>query len=55
VRVASYLYRVLRVVAAAAGETVHLWDCFVLDIVRVPLGEVRTRRLRVITPTGVHG
>lgn len=50
-----FLYRVVRVVAGAAGEMVELEDCFLLDIVRVPLGEVRARRLRVITPAGVRG
>lgn len=45
-----FLYRVVRVVAGAAGEMVDLEDCFLLDIVRVPLGEVRARGLRMITP-----
>lgn len=44
-----FLYRVVRVVAGAAGEMVDLEDCFLLDVVRVPLAAVRARGLRVIT------
>jgi hypothetical protein len=47
-----FLYRVVRVVAGAAGEMVDLEDCFLLDVVRVPLAAVRARRLRVITAAG---
>jgi hypothetical protein len=47
-----FLYRVVRVVAGAAGEMVELEDCFLLDVVSVPLADVRRRRLRVITPAG---
>jgi hypothetical protein len=46
-----FLYRVLGVVASADGEVVELEDCMYLDVVRVPLADVRARRLRVVTPT----
>ena len=45
-----FLYRIVRVVAGAAGEMVDFEDCFLLDIVRIPLADVRARRLRVVTP-----
>ena len=40
-------------VVGAAGEGddwVELEDCYGLDVVRVPVGDSRTRRLRVVTP-----
>jgi hypothetical protein len=45
-----FLYRVVRFVASAVGEMVELEDCFGLDVVRVPLAELHSRRLRVVTP-----
>jgi chorismate-pyruvate lyase len=45
-----FLYRVIGVVASADGELVELEDCMYLDVVRVPLADVRARRLRVVTP-----
>jgi hypothetical protein len=50
----AFLYRVVGVVASAGGELVALEDCFGLDVVRVPLADVRTRRLRVVTPARSH-
>ena len=50
-----FLYRIVRVVAGAAADMVELEDCFLLDIVRIPLADLRARRLRVITPAGVRG
>jgi hypothetical protein len=46
-----FLYRVVDVLATRAGEMAELEDCYWLDIVRVPLSDVRARRLRVVTPT----
>jgi len=45
-----FLYRVVRFVVSAVGEMVELEDCFGLDVVRVPLAELHSRRLRVVTP-----
>jgi hypothetical protein len=45
-----FLYRVVNVAASAAGAMVALEDCFGMDVVRVPLTEVRAQRLRVVTP-----
>jgi hypothetical protein len=45
-----FLYRVVRVLAGAAGEIVELEDCYLLDIVRIPVVDLGRRRLRVITP-----
>jgi hypothetical protein len=47
-----FLYRIVRVVADAAGAMIDLEDCLMLDVVRVPLAEVRARRLRVIRAPG---
>jgi hypothetical protein len=47
-----FLYRVVGIVADAAGKLVELEDCFLLDVVHVPLAEMRARRLRVVTPAG---
>lgn len=45
-----FLYRVVDVLATGAGEMADLEDCYWLDIVRVPMSDVLTRRLRVVTP-----
>jgi hypothetical protein len=49
-----FLYRVVRVVGSGRGEMVELEDCYLLDVVLVPIGEVRARRLRVVTPAPVE-
>jgi hypothetical protein len=49
-----FLYRVVRLVVTAVGEMVELEDCFGLDVVRVPLAELRSRRLRVVRPARVR-
>lgn len=46
----AFLYRV----AGVVGELVELEDCFFLDVVRVPLADVRARGLRVVTPTATQ-
>jgi hypothetical protein len=46
-----FLYRVANVLVTGAGEMAELEDCYWLDIVRVPISDVRARRLRVVTPT----
>lgn len=45
-----FLYRVVDLLATRAGEVVELEDCYWLDIVRVPMNDLRARRLRVVTP-----
>jgi hypothetical protein len=32
------------------GEMADLEDCYWLDVVRVPVSDMRARRLRVVTP-----
>ena len=46
-----FLYRVDDVLVTRAGEMADLEDCYWLDIVRVPVNDLRARRLRVVTPT----
>ena len=49
----SFLYRVAAFVAAGDDEhedVVELEDCYGLDVVRVPVRELRERRLRVVIP-----
>lgn len=48
-----FLYRVVRHVPSAAGELVALEDCYALDVVRVPLVELRERGIRVVTRAAV--
>jgi len=43
-----FLYRVVRMAASDMGAMVELEDCYSLDVVRVPIGHFRTRRLRVV-------
>ena len=49
-----FLYRVAGVVASGVGEMVELEDCYGLDIVCIPLRDLRTRRLRVVRPAAVE-
>jgi hypothetical protein len=50
-----FLYRVVGYAASAADEMVELEDCYWLDVVRVPVTDVRSRRLRVVTPAPPEG
>lgn len=45
-----FLYRITNVVMCGLGEIVELEDCYALDVVEVPISDVRARRLRVVTP-----
>lgn len=49
-----FLYRVLGLVPSLAGEMVELEDCYWLDVVHVPVRELRARRLRVVMPAPVE-
>lgn len=44
-----FLYRVVRLVAVGRDRMVELEDCYRLDVVRVPLRDLR-RQLRLVTP-----
>ena len=46
-----FLFRVARLVVNEMEVTVELEDCYGLDVVQVPLRELRARRLRLVTPT----
>jgi hypothetical protein len=49
----SFLYRIAGFVAAGDEEpedVVELEDCYGLDVVRVPVRELRERRLRIVIP-----
>jgi hypothetical protein len=46
----TFLYRVDEVVATDAGDVADLEDCYHLGVVRVPLDDLRARRLRLVTP-----
>jgi len=50
-----FLYRVVGFATSPAGEVVELEDCYWLDVVRVPAADVRSRRLRVVTPATMPG
>jgi hypothetical protein len=45
-----FLYRFVGLVANSAGHLVELEDCYLLDVVRVPITHFRSRDLRVVTP-----
>jgi hypothetical protein len=49
-----FLFRVVGVVASGADEMVALEDCYWLDVVHVPLSDLRARRLRVVTPASLE-
>ena len=46
-----FLYRVASLVTIGIAQLVELEDCYLLDVVCVPVGEVRARRLRVVIPS----
>ena len=45
-----FLYRVAGFVATDATEMLKLEDCYWLDVVEVPVADVRARALRLVTP-----
>jgi hypothetical protein len=45
-----FLFRLAGVTPGAPEPTVELEDCFLPDVVRVPVAQLRARGLRVITP-----
>ena len=50
-----FLYRVAGLDGSGMDEVVELEDCYGLDVVTVPLRELRARRLRVVTPEASRG
>ena len=46
-----FLYRVTGLVAGGADEIVEIEDCYWLDVVQVPIGDLRGRQLRLVTPS----
>ena len=45
-----FLYRIANVMPTESGEMADIEDCYRLDIVRVSMGDLLARRLRVVTP-----
>ena len=43
-----FLYRVVDLVMTDSGETADIEDCYRLDVVRVPVRELLSRRLRIV-------
>lgn len=50
-----FLYRVVGLVGSGVDEMVELEDCYRLDVVRVPVRNLRECRLRVVTPAPTTG
>lgn len=46
----TFLYRFAGYVASTAGQVALLEDCYLLDVVCVPVTDLRARKLRVVTP-----
>jgi hypothetical protein len=46
-----FLYRLAGIAPGRRGAIVELEDCYVLDVVRVTVAELRASGLRVVTPT----
>lgn len=47
-----FLYRVVGTVTRGSRQLVDVEDCYRLDVVRVPAGELLARRLRVVARAG---
>jgi hypothetical protein len=45
-----FLYRLVGLARSGAGQIVELEDCYLLDVVRVSITNLRARGLRVVTP-----
>jgi hypothetical protein len=45
-----FLYRLVESAAVAQDDVVELEDCYLLDVVRVLVSDLRGRGLRVVTP-----
>jgi hypothetical protein len=46
------LYRCLGAIAGGTGQLVGLENCRSLDLILLPIGELRARRLRAVIPAG---
>jgi|GEM_PF-6940076 hypothetical protein len=49
-----FLYRVVGGAWTGTAETVELEDCYLLDVVRVSLSDLRARRLKIVTPAPIE-
>ena len=48
------LYRFLGEIASGMGQMVGLENCWSLDVMLLPIGELRGRRLRAVIPAGAE-
>lgn len=46
------LYRFLGAIASGMGQMIGLENCRSLDVMLLPIGELRARRLRAVIPAG---
>ena len=46
-----FLYRLAGFMTRGIAEIVELEDCYRLDVVRVPISDVRARGLRIVMPS----
>jgi hypothetical protein len=49
-----FLYRVVGLVGGP-NDVIELEDCYALDVVRVPMNDLRERCLRLVTPSPIDG
>ena len=45
-----FLYRLVGAAATPSGDVAEVEDCYWLDVVVVPIRDLRARRLRVVRP-----
>jgi hypothetical protein len=45
-----FLYRVVGLTGSGVNDVIELEDCYGLDVVRVPLRDLRAHRLRPVIP-----
>ena len=45
-----FLFRLVGLDRGGAKPSVELEDCYLLDVVRIPIADFRARGLRVVTP-----
>jgi len=49
-----FLYRLVELVAVPHEDVVKLEDCYLLDVVHVPMSRLRERGLRVVSPLPIE-
>jgi hypothetical protein len=50
-----FLYRLAGIGQYGSAEFVELEDCYRLDVVQVPISDLRARALRIVTPSTRDG